>query len=58
LLDRAVADEKWRLANLDLLVALGIMTCHIELVPSVERFDRTQSYQVCPPVTDPYEGRR
>jgi hypothetical protein len=58
LLDRAVADEKWRQANLDLLVALGIMTCHIELVRSVERFDRTQTYRVCPPITDPSERRR
>jgi hypothetical protein len=58
LLDRAVADEKWRQANLDLLVAVGIMTCHFELVPTISRFDVSKTYHVCPPTTDPRERRR
>ena len=51
--DHAVADESWRRANYDLLVAVGIMTCHFELVPTIQRFDITKTSTICPPTWDP-----
>jgi hypothetical protein len=58
MLDQAAADEKWRQANLDLLVALGILTCRFELVRTISRYDLSKTYHVCPPTTDPRERRR
>lgn len=58
MMDRAVNDEAWRKANYDLLVAIGIMTCHFELTPTVKRFDVTKKYQLCPPTWDPRERPR
>ncbi len=58
MMDRAVTDEAWREANHDLLVAVGILTCHIELAPTIKRFDITKQYQICPPTGDPYERPR
>jgi hypothetical protein len=58
MMDRAVGDEKWRNANADLLVAVGILSCHIELVPTVSRFDISKQYEICPPGGDPHAGRR
>lgn len=55
MMDQAVADESWRVSNRDLLVAVGILTCHIELVPTIQRFDVTKRYQICPPTGDPHE---
>jgi hypothetical protein len=57
MVDHAVRDEAWRRANYDLLVAVGIMTCHFDLTPSVQRFDITKTYQICPPTGDPHERR-
>jgi len=56
--DRAVSDEKWRDANHQLLVALGILTCHLQLLPTVIRFDLTKTYRICGPTGDPRERRR
>ena len=58
LYDQAVGDEGWRKANYDLLVAVGIMRCHWERVISVQRFDITKTYTICPPRRDPREGGR
>jgi hypothetical protein len=58
MVDQAVKDEAWRKANHDLLVAVGILICHIELTPTVQRFDVTKTYQICPPTWDPHEGPR
>jgi hypothetical protein len=55
LMDKAVGDEAWREANHDLLVAVGILTCHLELVPTINLVDVTKQYQFCPPTWDPYE---
>jgi hypothetical protein len=55
LLDKAVADEAWRHENRDLLVALGIVSCHFELIPTIERVEVTERYRLCPPTWDPYE---
>lgn len=49
MMDHALNDEGWRRANDDLLVAVGIMSCHFELTPTVKRFDITKQYQICPP---------
>ena len=58
LMDRAVSDSSWRDANHQLLVALGILRCHFELLSKVVRFDDTKTYQICPPTGDPHERRR
>jgi hypothetical protein len=55
LMDKAVGDEAWREDNKDLLIAVGILECHLELVRDVERVDITKQYQFCPPTWDPYE---
>jgi hypothetical protein len=55
LMDKAVGDEAWREANHDLLVAVGILTCHLELVPTISRVDISKQYHFCPPTWDPYE---
>jgi hypothetical protein len=55
LMDKAVGDEAWQDANHDLLVALGILTCHLELVPTIKSVDISKQYQFCPPTWDPYE---
>src|SRR5262245_11278756 len=41
MVDKAVADEGWREDNRDLLVAVGIVTCHLELVRDVKSVDIT-----------------
>ena len=53
MMDRAVQDEAWRAANHGLLVALGILVCKFELVPSVQRFDIDRRYTICTPDWDP-----
>jgi hypothetical protein len=58
MMDRAVNDEAWRNANYDLLVAVGILTCHFELMPTVKRFDVSRQYHICPPTGDPHERPR
>jgi hypothetical protein len=55
LMDKAVGDEAWQEANHDLLVAVGILTCHLELVPTIKSVDISKQYQFCPPTWDPYE---
>jgi hypothetical protein len=55
LMDKAVGDEAWREANHDLLVAVGILTCHLELVPTIKSVDISKEYRFCPPTWDPYE---
>ena len=55
LMDKAVADEAWQDANHDLLVAIGILECHLEVVSTITRIDITKEYQFCPPTWDPYE---
>jgi hypothetical protein len=55
--DRAVHDEAWRKENHDLLVAVGILVCTFELVPTVERFDIDKRYTICTPEWDPREHR-
>ena len=51
--DQAVNNEAYRKANHDLLVAVGIMFCTIELVPAVARFDIDKRYTICTPTWDP-----
>jgi hypothetical protein len=53
LYDKA-ADEAWRKANHDLLVALGIVTCTFELVATIERFDIDKRYTICTGGIDPF----
>lgn len=53
MMDRAVADEAWRKANHDLLVAVGIMFCTFELVATIQRFDIDKRYTICTPTWDP-----
>ncbi len=55
--DQAVNNEAWRRANHDLLVAVGIMFCTFELVPSIARFDIDKRYTICTPTWDPRAGR-
>lgn len=55
--DRAVADEAWRDANHATLVAVGIMRCHFELVPTILRVDITKRFTVCTPGWDPHARR-
>jgi hypothetical protein len=55
LMDKAVGDEAWQNENHDLLVAVGILTCHLELLPTIKSVDITKEYQFCPPTWDPYE---
>lgn len=56
--DRAVADETWRDDNHAALVAVGIMSCHFELEPSILRVDITKRYIVCTPGWDPHAKRQ
>jgi hypothetical protein len=58
LMDKAVADEAWQDANHDLLIAVGILECHLEAVSTITRIDITKQYQFCPPTWDPYERPR
>ncbi len=51
--DQAVNNEAWRKANHDLLVAVGIMFCVLELVPTIARFDIDRRYTICAPTWDP-----
>ena len=55
LMDKAVEDQSWQDANRDLLIAVGILTCHLELVSTITHIDITKEYQFCPPTWDPYE---
>jgi hypothetical protein len=55
LMDKAAGDEAFREANHDLLVAVGILTCHLELVPTIKSIEVTEQYRFCPPTWDPYE---
>jgi hypothetical protein len=56
--DQAVADQRWRDANHAALVAVGIMSCHLELRPTILRVDVTKRYTICTPGWDPRAGRR
>ena len=58
MMDRAVQDVAWRDANQALLVAVGMLECHLEVLPTVIRFDTTNTYRICPPTRDPHERRR
>jgi hypothetical protein len=51
--DRAVQDETWRSENEELLVALGILHCTFELLPTIHRFDFEKRYTICSPSWDP-----
>ena len=55
LMDKAVADEAWQHANRDLLVAVGILECHLDTVRTITSIDITKQYVFCPPTWDPYE---
>ena len=44
-MDKAVADEAWQDENHDLLIAVGIWTCHLDVVPTINRVDVTKEYQ-------------
>ena len=55
LMDKAVGDEAWQDANKSLLVAVGILECHLETVSEITRIEITKQYQFCPPTWDPYE---
>jgi hypothetical protein len=57
MMDHAVNDEIWRKQNHALLVAVGILFCTFELVPSIQRFDIDKRYTICPPTWDPREKR-
>ena len=56
MMDRAVNDEAWRDQNHGLLVALGILFCTFELVPTIKRFDIDKRYTICTPTWDPRVG--
>ena len=58
LMDKAAGDEGWQHANRDLLIAVGILECHLEVVPEISRIEITKEYQFCPPTWDPYERPR
>ena len=53
MMDQAVADEAWRKANHDLLIAVGIMFCTFEMVATIRRFDIDKRYTICTPTWDP-----
>lgn len=53
MMDRAVNDEAWRDQNHGLLVAVGILFCTFEMVPSIQRFDLAKRYTICTPTWDP-----
>ena len=55
LMDKAVGDEGWQHANRDLLIAVGILECHLEVVREISSVEITKEYQFCPPTWDPYE---
>jgi hypothetical protein len=55
MMDKAAGDEGWRQDNRDLLVAVGIVECHLELIPTIQSIEITKQYQFCPPTWDPYE---
>jgi hypothetical protein len=55
--DRAVNDESWRKENHDLLVAIGILICTYEMIPTIERFDIDKRYTICTPDWDPRATR-
>ena len=57
MMDQAVQDEAWRKANHDILIAVGIMSCTISLVPSISRFDIDKRYTICTPNWDPRARR-
>ena len=40
-----------------MLIAVGILTCHLELVRTISSVEITKEYQFCPPTWDPYERR-
>jgi hypothetical protein len=58
LMDKAVGDEGWQDANHDLLLAVGILECHLEVLRTITRIEITKEYQFCPPTWDPYERPR
>jgi hypothetical protein len=45
--DRAAHDESWRKENHNLLVAIGILICTFEMIPTVTRFDIDKRYTIC-----------
>jgi hypothetical protein len=57
-MDKAVGDEGWQDANHDLLLAVGILECHLEVLRTITRIEITKEYQFCPPTWDPYERPR
>jgi hypothetical protein len=57
-MDKAVGDEGWQDANHDLLLAVGILECHLEVLRTITRIEITKEYQFCPPTWNPYERPR